>query len=107
MTENIKLAVLQKYLCDGELARHLNLQSSRLTTYDLARVEAINYLRAKQTWTASGTSDPMDLSPLGKGKAARRAKARAKATSPRDRRSGSTTGSPATTRTSAETSQLP
>ena len=68
VSENIKLAVLQKYLCDGELARHLNLQSGRLTTYDLARKEAINCLRAKQTWTALGGSDPMDLSPLGKGK---------------------------------------
>ena len=67
MSENIKLAVVQKYLCDGELARHLNLQSGRLTTYELARKEAINYLRAKQTWTL-GTADPMDLSPLGKGK---------------------------------------
>ena len=28
-------------MCDGELARHLNLQSARLTTYDLARKEAI------------------------------------------------------------------
>ena len=37
VSENIKLAVLQKYLCDGELARHLDLQSSHLTTYDLAR----------------------------------------------------------------------
>ena len=62
VSENIKLAVLQKYLCDGE---HLNLQSSRLTTYDK---EAMIYLRAKQTWTAPGGSDPMDLSPLGKGK---------------------------------------
>ena len=44
VSENIKLAVLQKYLCDGELARHLNLQSARLTTYDLARKEAINDL---------------------------------------------------------------
>ena len=67
VSENIKLAVLQKYLCDGELARHLNLQSSRLTTYDLARKEAINCLRAKQRWTAPGGSDPMDLSPFGKG----------------------------------------
>ena len=54
VSENIKLAVLQKYLCDGELARHLNLQSGRLSTYELARKEAINYLRAKQnvdsTW---------------------------------------------------------
>ena len=33
------LAVLQKYLCDGELALHLNLQSARLATYDLAREE--------------------------------------------------------------------
>ena len=32
VSENIKLAVVQKYLCDGELARHLNLQSGRLTT---------------------------------------------------------------------------
>ena len=67
MSENIKLAVLQKYLFDGELARHVNLQSSRLTTYDLARKEEINYFRAKQTWTAPGGSDPMDLWPLGKG----------------------------------------
>ena len=34
VAENIKLAVLQTYLCDGELARHLNLQSGRLTMYD-------------------------------------------------------------------------
>ena len=27
VSENIKLAVLEKYLCDGELARHSNLQS--------------------------------------------------------------------------------
>ena len=40
VSENIKLAVLQEYLCDGELARHLNLQSSRLTTYGPARKEA-------------------------------------------------------------------
>ena len=40
VSENIKLAVLQKYLCDGELARHLNLQSSRLTTLDLAPSQA-------------------------------------------------------------------
>ena len=46
VSENIKLAALQKHLCDGELARHLNLQSGRLTTYDLARKEAINNLRA-------------------------------------------------------------
>ena len=48
VSENIKLAVLQKYLGDGELARHLNLQSSRLTTYDLARKEAIIYLRRQE-----------------------------------------------------------
>ena len=54
------MAVLQKYLCDGELACHLNLQSGRLTTFELARKEAINCLRAKQTWT-HGTADPMDL----------------------------------------------
>ena len=78
VSENIKLAVLQKYLCDGELARHLNLQSSRLTTYDLARKEAINYLRAKQTWTAPGGSDPTDLSPLGKGKGGKKGKGKDK-----------------------------
>ena len=50
MSENIKFAVLQNCLCDRELARHLNLQSGRLTTYELARKEAINYLRAMQTW---------------------------------------------------------
>ena len=58
----------QKYLSDGELARHLNLQSGRLTTYEMARKEAINHLRANQTWMATSTADPMDLSPLGKGK---------------------------------------
>ena len=68
VAENIKLAVLQKYPCDGELARHFNRQSARLTTYDLARKEATNHLHAKQTWTASGSSDPVDLSPLGKGR---------------------------------------
>ena len=44
VSENIKLAVLQKYLCDGELA---NLQLGRLTTYYLTRKEAINHFRAK------------------------------------------------------------
>ena len=72
-------SVLQKYLCDGELARHLNLQSARLTTYDLARKEAINYLLAKQTWTASGSADPMDLSPLGKGKGGWKGRGKGKA----------------------------
>ena len=78
VSENIRLAVLQKYLCDGELARHLNLQSARLTTYALARKEAINHLRAKQTWTARGGSDPMDLSPLGKGKGGKKGKGKGK-----------------------------
>ena len=87
VSENIRLAVMQKYLCDGELARHWNKQSARLTTYDLPRKKAINH--------------------SARAKAARRAKARAKVTSQRNRRSASTAGSPATTRTSAETSQLP
>ena len=77
VSENIKLAVLQKYRCDGELARHLNLQSGRLTTYELARKEAINYLRAKQTWTP-GTADPMDLTPPGKGKGGKIGKSKGK-----------------------------
>ena len=77
-SENIKFAVLQKYLCDGELVRHLNLQSGRLTTYDLARKEAINYLRAEQTWTASGSSDPMDLSPLSKVNSGKKAQGKGK-----------------------------
>ena len=77
MSENIKLAVLQKYLCDGELARHLNLQSGHLTTDELARKEAINYLRAKRTW-APGTADPKDLSPLGKGKGGKKGKGKGK-----------------------------
>ena len=78
VSENNKLAVLQKYLCDGEFARHLNLQSGRLTTYDLARKEAINYLRAKQTWTASVGTDLMDLSPLGKGNGGKKGKGKGK-----------------------------
>ena len=78
VSENIKLAVLPKFLCDGELARQLNLQSSRLTTYVLAGKEAINYLRAKQTWTGPGGSDPMDLSPLGKGKGGKKGKCKGK-----------------------------
>ena len=78
VSENIKLAVLHMYLCDGELARHLNLEPSRLTTYDLARKEAINYLRAKQTWTAPRGSDPMDLSPLGKGEGGKKVKGKGK-----------------------------
>ena len=78
VSENIKLAVLLKYLCDGELARHLNLHSGRLTTYDLARKEAIKYLRAKRTWTASGSSDPVDLSPLSKGKGGKKGKGKGK-----------------------------
>ena len=68
----------QKYLHDGELARHLNLQSGRLTTYDLARKEAINCLRVKQRWMAPGTADPMDLSPLGTGKCGKKGKRKGK-----------------------------
>ena len=45
VSENNKLAVLQKCLCDCEIAPHLNLQSARLAAYDLARKEAINHLR--------------------------------------------------------------
>ena len=78
VSENIKLAVLQKFLCDGELARHLNLQPARLTTHYLARKKAINNLRAKQTWTASGSSDPMDLSLLGKGKGGKKGNGKGK-----------------------------
>ena len=59
-------------------APDLNLQSARLTTNDLARKEAINFLRAKQTWTASGSSDPMDLSTLGKGKGGKTGKGKGK-----------------------------
>ena len=69
VAENINLAVLQKYLCDGELARHLNLQSVRLTTYELARKEAINNLRAKQTWMATGITCHRS----GRGRVARKA----------------------------------
>ena len=78
VSESITLAVLQKFLCDGELARHLNLQSGRPTTFDLARMEAINHLRAKQTWTASGGSDPMNLSPLGTGTGGQKGKDKGK-----------------------------
>ena len=48
---------LQRHMCDGEPARHLNLQSGRLATYVLNRKEAVNFLRAKQTWIATGTAD--------------------------------------------------
>ena len=72
------LLFCKKYLSDCELARHLNLQSACLTTYDLAHKEAINRLRAKQTWTASGSSDPMDLSPLGKGKSGKKGRGKGK-----------------------------
>ena len=108
VSENIKLAVLQKYLCDGELARHLNLQSGRLTTYDLAHKEAINYLRAQQTWTASGSSDPMDLSPLGKGKGGKKGKGKGKGKGDKSAKpkGASTAVSRATTRASAGTPQL-
>ena len=51
--------------------------SGRLTTHELARKEAINYLRAKQTWTP-GTADPMDLPPLGKGKGGKKGKSKGK-----------------------------
>ena len=78
MAENIKLAALQKYRCDGELARHLNLQSGRLTTYELVHKEATNHLRATQTWMATGTAEPMDLSPLGKDKGGKKGKSKGK-----------------------------
>ena len=47
VAENIKQALLQKCLCDGELVRHLNLQSGPLPTCEVARKETISYLRAK------------------------------------------------------------
>ena len=74
VSENIKLAVLQKYLCDGELVSHLNLQSARLTKYDLACMEAVNCLQA----TASDGSDLMDLSPLGNCKGGKKGKGKGK-----------------------------
>ena len=106
VSENIKLAILQKYLCDGELARHLNLQSARLTTYDLARKEAINYLRRKTgVWKLGfhGTS-----SPLGKGKGGKKGKGKGKGDKSAKPKECFHCGKPpATTRTSAGTSQLP
>ena len=108
VAENIDLAVLEKYLCDGELVRHLDLQSGRLTTYELARKEAINHLRVKQTWMATDAADPMDLSPLGKFKRwqKRQEQLQRRQDDEAKERSASTVASPVTARVSAGTSLL-
>ncbi|CAK0826802.1 unnamed protein product [Prorocentrum cordatum] len=63
LADTIKLATLNsKKLLEGNMRTHLNLQAGRLQTYEVARNEAISYLRA----TANQEQEPvpMDLSPL-------------------------------------------
>merc|ERR1712194_547342 len=45
ISSTIKTSVLTTSLVDADLQRHLNLQVGRLTTYEAARKEAVDYLR--------------------------------------------------------------
>ena len=75
VSQNVKLAVLQRQLYDGELARHLNMQSARLTTYERSTAferSRRGLRRELQTlWT---------FRPSAKARVARKEKARAKVT---------------------------
>ena len=67
-SENVELAVLQKYLCNGELAHRPDLQSGSLTTMcNLACDETTELTKAGQTRAVSGVVERADLSPRGKG----------------------------------------
>ena len=62
-SENVELAVLQRYLCNGEPARQPDLQSGSPTmTCDLACDEIAEHIRA-----ASGPAERADLSPPDNG----------------------------------------
>ena len=67
-SEDVELAVLQRYLCDGELAHQPYLQSgSPTTTRNLACDETTELIKAGQTRAVSGVVERVDLSPRGKG----------------------------------------
>ena len=67
-SENVELAVLQRYLCNGEPARQRGLQSGSPTmTCDLACDEIAEHIRA-----ASGAAERADLSPRGNGESGKK-----------------------------------
>ena len=67
-SENVELAVLQSYLCNGEPARQPGLQSgSPMTMCNLARDETTKLIKAGQTSAVSEVVERTDLSPRGKG----------------------------------------
>ena len=67
-SENVELTVLQRYLCNGELAHRPDLQSgSPMAMCNLARDETTKLIKAGQTRAASEVVERTDLSPRGKG----------------------------------------
>ena len=67
-SENVELAVLQRYLCNGELTHRPDLQSGILTTMrNLACDETTELTKAGRTRAVSGVVERTDLSPRGKG----------------------------------------
>ena len=72
-SENVELAVLQKYLCNGELAHRPDLQSgSPMTMCNLARDETTKLIKAGQTRAVSEVVERTDLSPRSKGEGGKR-----------------------------------
>jgi hypothetical protein len=66
--ESIKVAILGTKLSDSRLRAHMNLNATRLSTYGLARKEAVDYLRAKRTWNEKDSAMEVDAITEGKGK---------------------------------------
>ena len=68
ISDTIRLATLSSHLVDSSLRAHLNLQAARLTSYELARKEVLDYIRATKTWGAGSSNDvqPMEIDALTK-----------------------------------------
>ena len=67
-SEDVELAVLQRYLCNGKLAHQPDLQSRSPTMMcNLVCDETIELIKAGQTRAVSGVVERTDLSPRGKG----------------------------------------
>ena len=72
-SENVELAVLQRYLCNGELAHRPDLQSGSPTTMcNLACDGTTELTKAGQTRAVSGVVARADLSPRGKGESGKK-----------------------------------
>ena len=65
--ESVKMAVFEAQLCPDEIKDHLNLNATRLQTYDAMKQEVVNVMTARQGREHQGPM-PMDISAVGGGK---------------------------------------